>query len=597
MKINYTWLQDYIEEKLPPIEVLAEKIIFGAFEVENFEEIKSGKTSILDVKTLPDRNHDCLGHYGMAREISGLMGLHLKPLQFNTYESITSDVRVHIATPVVKRYLARKIFGITVKPSPAWLTERLESIGARSINNVVDATNYVMYTLGQPIHAFDYDKIGNGEINVRPAIAGEQITTLDGVLVPLDERITIIANNNHTEALAIAGVKGGTVAKVDDTTTTIVLEVAAFDASAVRKAAQQVNIHNDSSKRFENEISTHVAPDAMRMVTDLIVSLAGGAAEDIVDEYPQVEPVRTITFSADAINQKLGTQLSCSQINEILNQYSYSYEESAGDYKLVVPHTRLDITGVHDMAEEIGRVYGYENIESILPSLGTATQSDISYLVAGAVRNDLINKGYSEIHTYTFTKKGDYEVARGPVGKSALRKNLTNGMKRAYEINHAHAEFLPNQSPMAFEIGSVFTQEGEVVHVAYCDEKGSITEQSVESYAALHKLITSELPPVTQYTSTQFIPWSPYPAITRDVAVWVPESVSVDDLQVSIASKAGDYLVRGPRLFDIFTKDGRQSCAFRLVFQSYDKTLTDDEIAPVVNTIYQVLTEKGYEIR
>lgn len=597
MKINYNWLQDYIEEPLPPIETLAEKIIFGAFEVENFAEISAGTTTVLDIKTLPDRNHDCLGHYGVAAEVAGLLGLTLKPLSYNEYGSIASDVKVQVKSPVVRRYLARKVFGVSVRQSPQWLAERLESIGARSINNVVDATNYVMYTLGQPIHAFDYDKIGDGNITIRPAIEGEQITTLDGILVPLDERVTIIASDNHTEALAIAGVKGGSVARVDETTKNIIIEVATFDPVAVRKAAQQVNIHNDSSKRFENEISTHVAPDAMRMVTDLIVSLTGGAVEDVVDEYPQFEPTRTITFTADAINQKLGTSLTIAQINDILNRYRYSYEESGGIYSLVVPHNRIDVTGVHDMVEEIGRAYGYDRIEPVLPVIETQPQAHPLFATIIAVRNDLISKGYSEIQTYTFTKKGDFEVARGPIGKSALRKNLTDGMKKAYELNRDHAEFLPNQSLKAFEIGSVFTQAGEVVHVAYSDEKGMVTEQSLEDYVASQGIDTNHTQPITQYSQAPFEPWSQYPAMVRDVAVWVPETVTPAELGALITSHAGDYLVKGPRLFDTFTKDGRMSCAFRLVFQSYDRTLTDEDIAPVMTAIYTSLTDKGYEIR
>lgn len=597
MKINYNWLQDYIEEPLPPIATLAEKIIFGAFEVENFDEITAGTTTVLDIKTLPDRNHDCLGHYGVAAEVAGLLNLTLKPLTFNDYGSIASDVKVHVKSPIVKRYLARKVFDVSVKPSPQWLVERLESIGARSINNVVDATNYVMYTLGQPIHAFDYDKVGDGEITIRQAIEGEQITTLDGVLVPLDERITIISSDNHTEALAIAGVKGGVVAKVDESTKTIIIEVATFDAVAVRKAAQQVNIHNDSSKRFENEISTHVAPDAMRMVTDLIVSLAGGAVEDVVDEYPQLEPARKITFTADAINQKLGTSLSITQINDILNRYQYAYEESNGDYVLDVPCARLDITGVHDMVEEIGRAYGYDLIEPVLPVIETKPQAHPLFAITLAVRNDLISKGYSEIQTYTFTKKGDFEVARGPIGKSALRKNLADGMKKAYEINRDHVEFLPNQSVKAFEIGSVFTKDGEQVRVAYSDEKGTIIEQTIEEYVVAHNLDTEQAWSITPYTGTHFTPWSQYPAMVRDVAVWVPEAVESAELETLIKEHAGEHLVKGPRLFDTFTKDGRTSCAFRLVFQSFERTLTDEDISPVMTAIYSSLTERGYEIR
>jgi len=232
MKISYNWLQTYIEEKLPEPEVLAEKIIFGAFEVEEQEKLATGDT-VFEIKVLPDRAHDCLSHYGIAREVCGLLGLTLKPLVFKNHESVESDVQVSIETDMCRRYIGRKVFDVKIGPSPAWLVERLESIGQRSINNIVDATNYIMFGLGQPIHAFDYDKVFDGKIIIRNAHEGEQITTLDGKEITLSITDAVIADQE--KALAIAGVKGGNAAEVTTETKNIIIEVANFDPVSVRK--------------------------------------------------------------------------------------------------------------------------------------------------------------------------------------------------------------------------------------------------------------------------------------------------------------------------------------------------------------------------
>jgi phenylalanyl-tRNA synthetase beta chain len=596
MKINLTWLQDYINEPLPDNETLKEKIIFGAFEVEDVETAKNGDT-IFDIKTLPDRNHDCLGHYGMAREIAGLLGLTTKDFEFKIHESIQSDIKVSLKTDVCKRYLARKIARITVGPSPEWLVQRLESIGARSINNVVDATNYAMYTTGQPIHAFDYDKIGDGHITVRQAYGGEEMLTLDGKLITLDETITVITNDDLDQPMAIAGVKGGKIAEVTEYTKNIIIEVANFNSVSIRKASKKVGIANDSTKRFENELTPHMCASALHVVTDLISALAGGVPEDPIDEYPNPVPARDILVTTEEINKLLGSNISAEEISEILTRYNYSYESSDGEFKIRIPFERIDLRGSHDITEEIGRVYGYEKIEPIVPILSGSIDENKVFNKILAAQDSLMNQGYQEVMTYSFRKKGDFEVARGPVGKSALRKNLTDGLKEAYELNLQSKDFLQLDVLKLFEIGTVFCADGERIMVGLADTSG-VSEVLLEDFDTSPEIrVSDEISSMNLKNVTSFQIWSDYPSMTRDVAVWVPQDTDAETVANMIKKESGKLLVCGPRLFDTFSKDGRMSLAYRIVFQSFERTLTDEELNPIMEKIYSALNNKGFEIR
>lgn len=593
MKISYNWLQTYIAEPLPPVAELAEKIIFGAFEVENadnLEKLGNGDV-IMDIKVLPDRAHDCLSHYGIAKEVSGLLGLTLKPLEFKTHMSIESDIKVSIETDLCRRYIARKILHVTVGPSPDWLVTRLESIGQRSINNIVDATNYIMYSFGQPIHAFDYDKISEGKIIIRPAFDGEQLTTLDEKLVTLSPSEIVIADSE--KALALAGVKGGNAAEVDDTTKNIIIEVANFNPISVRKTAQKLTILTDSAKRFENELTPQLAGTAIHLVTDLITEIAGGQPCFPIDEYPNPVIQRSVTVTTDYVNSVLGTTITIEELSEILERYHYEFAETSGTFTMAIPFERLDIIGAHDMVEEIGRAYGYDRIPAVLPSINFVPKTNEVFAKITAIKNDLVSKGYHEVMNYTFTKKGDFEVARGLVGKSALRTQLSDGLAKSYELNKKNADLIGVSEMKIFEVGTIFLKSGEYIHVAFADKSG-ITEMSIDDYSIEKDTIT--------YNSTnapveKFIPWSEYPFITRDIALWIPSDVSTRDVASLLEQHTTALSVREPRLFDTFTKDNRTSVAFRLVFQSFTRTLENSEVDTIMEKIYTTIKEKDWEVR
>lgn len=596
MKISYNWLKWYVDP-LPNADELAEKIIFGAFEVEEKEVV--GDDTIFEIKVLPDRAHDCLSHHGIAHEIAGLLGSRfIDPTEkFVVPPSHPTQLQVAIQTEKCRRYAARIIRNVKIGPSPEWVVKHLESIGQRSINNIVDATNLVMFDCGQPTHAFDAKKLANEKITVRTVSENEAmvIPLLSNESKELQPGEMVIADEKNL--LAIAGVKGGTKAEVDDRTVDIVIEVANFDPVTVRKTARRLNILTDSAKRFENELTPELVPYAMRELSATIAEMCPDAVfEDIVDIYPNPVQQRHVSFTTDYINKKLGITITENDVTTILDRYEYEYAQDSGTFTVAIPFERIDIVGQHDMIEEIGRAYGYEKIEAQLPIITKKPEINTVFAKISAIKSDLVTKGYYEVMNYSFVKKGDYEVARGPVGKSALRKNLADGLKDSYELNRLNKELLEIDDMKVFEIGTVFSKAGEEFHVAYADKKG-IIEKTLDEYINENNLLVDEyILPETSPVAT-FTMWSDYPYIARDIAVWVPESVSDSEISEIIRNHSTNLLVRGPRLFDTFTKDGRTSYAFRMVFQSFERTLQEEEISLIMTTITTALQNNGWEVR
>lgn len=578
MKYSYNWIQSHIEDPLPSPEELKEVIIFHAFEVE--EMVKTDDDTIFDIKVLPDRSGDCLSHHGMAREIAGLLDLNFNDIAY-TFPPASSEVSIDIQAKECIRYSAVRIDGVNVGPSPAWLVKKLEAVGQRSINTVVDATNFILLDLGQPTHAFDAEKV-KGSIVVRYATAGETITTLSGEEKTLTESMMVIADSE--KVLAIAGVKGGVAAEVTKDTTSIILEIANFDAVSIRKTSRSLGLVTDASKRFENNLAPYAVEAARAKLAGLIAILAGGTVVAATDHYPNPQLERAISFTLADIQQRLGMTITDLSIIKVLDRYGYTYEKTEDFYTLAVPLWRHDITGAHDMAEEFGRVIGYDTIEAKPLPFAPSIKVNEQYEKIRAIKFYLMQQGYSETMTYSFRKKGEVSIAYGPKDKSALRTNLSEALKESYELNRLNAPLLGLKEVKEFEIGTVFTEAGEVMHVAIADKSG-IVEDTVDGYYEAHKdtLATLDVAAIAQSVvgsigTHTFAPWSAYPFITRDIAVWVSTEAEAKALKEIVDDFAAEYCVRPATLFDTFTKDGKISVAYRFVFQSYEKTLTIEEV-------------------
>jgi phenylalanyl-tRNA synthetase beta subunit len=332
MKVSYKWLQTYFDEKLPKPDDLADLILLHSYEVEDLAVNPNDSDDyIINIDILPNRAHDSLCHYGIAREISTITNLKMnEPEILPNSSELESNFSVHVsdsAEKFCKRYIGCVIENINVTDSPKELREKIESIGEKSINNIVDITNIVMFELGQPMHAFDFDKIDGDKIYVRSAFSKENLITLDNKNVELNENNFVIADEKN--ALAIAGVKGGKKAEVNNQTKNIILESANFSPVLVRKTSRGLNILTESSKRFENEITPWLCERAMNMALDLIKKYASTSEIKIYknfDYYPKPVNQYKTGVSLSEINKILGTNYSKTNIENALNSLNFNYE-------------------------------------------------------------------------------------------------------------------------------------------------------------------------------------------------------------------------------------------------------------------------------
>ncbi|HEU0085941.1 MAG TPA: phenylalanine--tRNA ligase subunit beta [Candidatus Paceibacterota bacterium] len=598
MKISYNWLKWYLPQ-IPEPQKLSDVFTYHLAEVESLEKRESpaGEDWIFDVNILPNRAHDLLSHQGIAREISRLLKINfVDPTpKYKVPESRPTNLEIKTETEKCRRYMGRIIRNVKVGPSPDWMKEHLEAIGQRSINSVVDAANIVMYDCGQPTHAFDLNKLHSEKIIIRLAENGEEMTTLDNKEVKFSTDDMVIADDE--KVLAIAGVKGGKLAEVDANTTDIVLEVANFEPTSVRKTAQRQGIFTDARKRFENDLSPELAPFAMQALTALILEVCPEATvEEIVDIYKDKPKERVLPFSSERISKILGLEVSAEEVEEILKQHDYAYTREGGDFEIIVPVMRLDLVGQEDMAEEIARIVGYDRVKPEIPKINFAPKENSVYLKMTWARNKLLGEGYSETITYSFTEKGEREVLESASDKKFLRANLSDGLKESARLNQLNAPFFGVTTVKVFEIGTVFLKDREEMRVAYGDQK-KITEVTLDEFCnaveGSAKTHVTARPPLHVFKM-----WSLYPFISRDIAVWIPESQGPEKLETLLRENGTDLLVKNPQMFDSFTKDGRTSYAFRLVFQSYDRTLTDAEVNQVMEAIVAKIKDNSeWEIR
>ncbi len=590
MKVSRTWLQTFFDQPLPSAEALSDALTFHVFEIEEQEG------ELLDVNVLPDRAAYGLSHRGMAYELSAILGIPLKSDPLKTpYElaPVSKTLSADVGATATNRYIAAHIQGVSVGPSPKWLADALASVGQRSINNIVDATNYVMLSIGQPLHAFDTNKLTAKEgiyaLAVRGAKSGEKITALTGDEYTLTEGMMLIADGNSGTALGIAGIKGGKAAEITESTTDIIIESANFDGTRVRKTAQVLKLFTDASLRFQNRPSPELAGYGMRDVVALVLDIAGGTLEGFVDVYPGPREEVKVTTTLTKINQRLGTNLVVADVERVFKALSFAYELSGETFVVTSPFERNDITIPEDIAEEVGRIVGYDTLPLLTLTGEGWTVDQAEYRGIQKIKDELVAKGFIEILTPSFAANGDIKLANPldqsrPYLRASLTENMNDALGRAKLV--APLVLGPNQTPKLFEIGSVFRTEGESIELETSEMMSGVSSLAPDA----------EYQPV-QYDLGAYVPFSTYPFALRDVAVWTPAGTELDAVKNTIVEKAGSLLARID-LFDRFEKEGRISYAFRLVFSSMEKTLSDEDLNPVMEGIYTALkAQAGFEIR
>src|SRR3989344_4836941 len=441
MLISYNWLKWYIPEA-PDAEKFVDVFNYHLCEVESLE--KKGDDNIFDLKILPNRAHDLLSHQGVARELASLLNIkYVDPTpKYKIPESKPTELKIEINTSHCRRHVGRVVRNIKVGSSPEWVKNHLESIGQRSINNIVDATNLVMFNCGQPTHAFDMDKVKGLKLVIRQAKNEEKIIPLGGGEKILKDSMMVIADGEGNP-LDIAGIKGGTNAELTIATKNIILESDNFDPVSIRKSAQALNIFTDARKRFENDLSPELGPYAMLELSALIAEMCPEAIfEDIVDVYPHKQGIRKLSFSADKISKILGLKVSVKEIEDILKRYNFQYKENKGKFEILPPPMRLDLEIEEDMAEEIGRILGYDKVKGEIPEINFKPKINETYKNITFARNKLLSLGYNEVMTYTFSDKGEIELKNSASDKKFLRTNLSDGLRESIKLNQLNAQFL-----------------------------------------------------------------------------------------------------------------------------------------------------------
>lgn len=361
MKISLDWLKNYVDVDGSAEEV-AEVLSNLGLPCEGIGYLDDDV--VIDVEVTSNRG-DCLGHIGVARELAAATGKELK-LPAVQLDELSKEVgefaSVAILSPeLCGRYTARVIEGVKIGPSPEWMKKRLEAVGMRSVNNVVDATNYAMMETGQPPHAFDYDRIKDGKIIVRKAKPGEQITSIDGTKCELRPDMLIIADAKGP--VAIAGVMGGLDTEVSESTTTVLLEDAYFDPISVRTTSRALALPSEAAFRFERIVDIENIDWASKRTAQLIVQVAGGKiAGGVVDAYPKRPEQKQVTLRLSRLNKLLGIEVPQDEAVKILSRLSFGPQRKGDSITCSVPSWRSDVYREADLIEEVVRVYGYDKV-------------------------------------------------------------------------------------------------------------------------------------------------------------------------------------------------------------------------------------------
>ncbi|MBT1076711.1 phenylalanine--tRNA ligase subunit beta [Geobacter grbiciae] len=368
------------------------------------------KDTIFEIGLTPNRA-DCLSVVGIAREIAAKLGTTVKYARPSVKESdvpISERAQVIVEdSDLCPRYTARYIAGCSIGPSPAWLVRRLEAVGMRSINNVVDVTNYVLMEYGHPLHAFDADLLAGGKIVVRRAAAGERFTTLDGQERVLTEADLTIRDGE--KGVALAGIMGGENSEIRQETSNILLESAYFNPSAIRRTSKRLGLHTESSHRFERGADVDILVTALDRAASLIAELAGGrVATGTIDVYPRPLSRRTVRFRVDQCNRLLGIQLTADEMAVIFNRLEFKVNVVEPElFDIDVPSCRVDIEREIDLVEEVARLNGYNNIPVTMPKARVFSDRPTRHQrLEKQLRNVMVGQGFSEVITFSFMAPG-----------------------------------------------------------------------------------------------------------------------------------------------------------------------------------------------
>lgn len=678
MKISTHWLKDFVE-LAPPLSRVAERLTLAGLEVKKCETLSHPSDTLFEIEITSNRP-DWLSHWGVAREIAAVENLSLKNPVVEADAGKTPPPGWKIQLKDVEGcpyYTGVLIEGITETKTPDFIVNRLLTCGIRSINLIVDITNYVLLEVGQPLHAFDADLIRGKEIHVRKPKKDEKFTLINGAVIELKPEDLLIADGER--AVALAGVMGGKDSEISDKTRNVFLESAFFHPGRVRKTASKHQVGTDSSYRFERRVDPEGVDLGRSRALALIQKYAKPRHISAVikaGEKPQLE-VKTVNLRADEVKSVLGVEIKASQVTLILGRLGFHVKQhSEGVWTVGVPSFRPDVTRPIDLVEEIARIYGYENIPETLPVREPLTVGESPRLVLERkIRNFLSGAGLCETVTFSLVSEEGLDPERdlkqavrivNPLQHGlhwmrptlvtsllgVIQRNVNAGADSVpvFEIANTYAMPDPHKHPVEERVCAIALYGKKAAQtwldaaraVTFYDLKGCVeavlksagceelcvakVQKSYFAEGSAEELRTWQTPlaflgqvsdellkkwdlkePVyyaeislghlveQSQKVRKFREWPKYPAIERDLSLVVKESVRGGDL-ISEIRGMGQGLIREVELFDLFrgkrVPSGCKNLAFRIIYQSAERTLVSDEVQVIHDRIAQTLVQK-----
>ncbi|MFZ5352421.1 MAG: phenylalanine--tRNA ligase subunit beta [Bacillota bacterium] len=667
------------QELAMPLENLTHEQLDGIYILEpdtplgkDIKEILGLDDSVIEFEITNNRP-DCLSVLGIARETAATLGVHLNypvPEVDENNEKAEDYVSIEVLnSELCPRYAARVVKNVNIKDSPSWMQDRLLKAGVRPINNIVDITNYVMLELGQPMHAFDLNKLQGKKIIVRNASPGEKITTLDEVERELNDSMLVIADAER--AIGIAGVMGSSNSEIDANTDTLVFECANFEPVNIRLTSKKLGLRTEASSRFEKGIDTELINLALDRACHLVQEIgAGEIVGGKIDIYPKPKQARRLSLRPQRVRSFIGADISNAQIVKYLNSLEFEVEDD-DSFIVTVPTFRDDIEGEADIIEEIARLYGYDKIPSTLMDT-TFTQGGMNFRqkLINTAKENLVAQNLYEIFTYSFVSPGVFNRISlkaenplrncirliNPLGeeqsimRTTIIPNVLEVISRNYNRKVSEGSF--------FELSKVYlaeklpledlAEEREVLTIGmygsvdFFDLKG-VVENLLEAmnigkyrilssnHDSLHPGRTAELIinnkrigwlgevhpdvldnydiPVRAYIAElnfdeminqsspikKYKQLPKYPSVERDIAIVVTEEITAGQIEEIIKNKGGK-IVEDVKLFDIYrgsqVQEGYKSMAYKIVYRSDEKTLTEEDISKVHNKILNSLANQ-----
>ena len=455
MKLSLNWLNDFVKHGLTA-EKLAERLTMAGHEVKTIDDVTSvgGQAAadrVYEIEITPNRP-DCLNIIGLAREVSAIVNKPLKVRKVKVLKlpKAKCDITIEDKT-ACPRYIGTVVADISIGDAPKNISQRLLSVGVRPINNIVDSTNYCLFETGQPMHAFDYDKLVGGKIIVRKAKAGEKIVTLDGVERTLNPNILVIADEQ--KVVAIAGIMGGAATEVTAKTKRILLECASFDPILIRRAGRALGLTSDSAYRFERGVDATNLEQTAKQALAMILE-AGGTITHYRDiNYKKAAASRNFEIDIEQISSFLGTKLSAVQVKKMLSQLEFKIKAKGKRSVVTVPSFRNDVKAAVDISEEIARIIGYDRLPSSLPQVKpSAIMASEQFQIKRKLRQILIGQGLDEIISYPL-------VSRNAIEKSKLADSALTRIKNPLSLDQ---EFMrPSLLPSILAVVSLNFNRGQ----------------------------------------------------------------------------------------------------------------------------------------